>query len=447
MTHSDCIIVGAGLAGLSCGFELAERAWRPLILEAKPYVGGRTASWQQDGMPVESGLHRVLGFYEAFPAILKRAGLDLDAMIVWEDEFEIRVPDNGPHALFGAAPLHKPLQTVAGLVGNNDLISPLQKMRMARFITAGLRDYFRRPLDLDEQTVTEYARAYGIPDRLIRTVLTALTAGLFFLPPNRYSAYAFFGHLGPYLRRLLRFRVGAFRGGMTDVMCGPFARAILRRGGQVRTDAEVSRLDIRNDRVCGVELASGERMTADMVVVATPLHAAQAILKKDFATHPDLAPFFSLPSMPAITVQYELDRPATPQDRTIFGPGSALATFSEQSRTTFRHVPGPLSTILDAPDELTTRSDDELLQLTQRDARRLGLELRGHIADVRVIRHMADFYSFEPGTEHRRPPQSTSIPSLTLAGDYTKQPYLQTMEGAVVSGQRAASVVLGEKPR
>jgi 15-cis-phytoene desaturase len=30
---------------------------------------------------------------------------------------------------------------------------------------------------------------------------------------------------------------------------------------------------------------------------------------------------------------------------------------------------------------------------------------------------------------------------LTLAGDYTRQPYLATMEGAVVSGQIAARTV------
>jgi 15-cis-phytoene desaturase len=109
------------------------------------------------------------------------------------------------------AALHKPLQTVAGLTGNNDLIPPLSKLRLARFITAGLQDYFRRPLELDTQTVTEYARAYGVPERLIDTVLTALTAGLFFLPPGRYSAYAFFGHLGPFLGRLLHFRGAVFR--------------------------------------------------------------------------------------------------------------------------------------------------------------------------------------------------------------------------------------------
>jgi hypothetical protein len=40
-------------------------------VEAGDVVGGRTASWVQDGMPVESGLHRFLGFYEELPAHLR----------------------------------------------------------------------------------------------------------------------------------------------------------------------------------------------------------------------------------------------------------------------------------------------------------------------------------------------------------------------------------------
>jgi 15-cis-phytoene desaturase len=447
MSKWDSIIVGTGLSGLACGFELAERGWRPLLLEAKAVVGGRTSSWRQNSMWVESGLHRVLGFYQALPALLKRAGVDLNTIVLWEDEFEIRVPDGGPHALFGAAPLHKPLLTVAGLMGNNNLIPPSEKMRLARFMMAGLQDYFRRPSELDEQTVVEYAHGFGISQRTIETVLTALTAGLFFLLPSRYSAYAFFGQLGAFLPRILQFRVGGFLGGMTEVLCEPLAQAITRRGGLIRTNAEVSRLEVHNDRVCGVELTSGERLAAGAVVLATALHAAQTILKKDFATHPDLANLFRLPSMPAITVQCELDRPATPQDRTIFGPGTALATFSEQSRTTFRHTPGRLSIILAAPDELITRSDKELFQLVQREAPRLGLDLQKPVLDHRVIRHPSDFYSFEPGTECKRPSQFTSIPSLTLAGDYTKQPYLQTMEGAVVSGQQAAGILLTSTTR
>ena len=49
-------------------------------------------------------------------------------------------------------------------------------------------------------------------------------------PPERYSAYAFFGTVGPYLARLCTLRVGAFLGGMTEVMAAPIAAAIGRQG-------------------------------------------------------------------------------------------------------------------------------------------------------------------------------------------------------------------------
>ncbi|HEV2809557.1 MAG TPA: FAD-dependent oxidoreductase [Acidimicrobiales bacterium] len=59
---ASVIVVGGGLAGLSAAFELSERDVEVLLIEAGDVVGGRTASWTEDGMPVESGLHRFLGF-------------------------------------------------------------------------------------------------------------------------------------------------------------------------------------------------------------------------------------------------------------------------------------------------------------------------------------------------------------------------------------------------
>jgi 15-cis-phytoene desaturase len=47
-----------------------------------------------------------------------------------------------------------------------------------------------------------------------------------------------------------------------------------------------------------------------------------------------------------------------------------------------------------------------------------------------------------PGTEPMRPEQQTPVPGLYLAGDYTKQPFTATMEGAVISGRLAAEAVL-----
>ena len=57
-----------------------------------------------------------------------------------------------------------------------------------------------------------------------------------------------------------------------------------------------------------------------------------------------------------------------------------------------------------------------------------------------------EFYRLTPGSEQLKPSQETPIPGLTLAGDYTKQKYLATMEGAVYSGKLAAKAVAEAGP-
>ena len=443
MRRADVVVVGGGLAGLSCAFELSSRGRGVLLLESCPVVGGRTSSWNKDGMPVESGLHRVLGFYQAFPDLLCRAGIDLDRIVHWEDEVEIRLPDGRGSGVFGAAPLYRPFETLGGILGNFELLSLLDRITLGAFISAGLLEYFTNPAALDRVSVREKAQAAGVTENAIHNVLIPLTSGLYFLPPEKYSAYAFFATLGPYLDRLLTVRVGAFLGGMTEVMAAPLAAAIVRNGGEVRTRAEVTRLltdSARGDRVMGVE-AAGEPIAAEHVVLAASLAPAQRLVRQAFGHHPWFQPMLRLPSMPAVTIQIELDRPSMPIDRTTFGPGTVLASFAEQSRTTFRQNPGRLSIILTPPDRFLPMDDAQILEITCRDAERLGVRVRDRMVRYRVVRLPADFYSLSPGSDALRPPQATPIAGLTLAGDYTRQKYIATMEGAVVSGRLAACAV------
>lgn len=444
MRSADVVVVGAGLAGLSCAFELSCRGRGVLLLEAGPVVGGRTSSWEQDGMMVESGLHRVLGFYRAFPDLVHRADVVLDATVFWEDEVEIRLPDGRGNGVFGAAPLYRPIRTLTGVLGNLDLLSLTDRLSLVPFLTAGLLEYFTDPSGLDRVSVRDKARSLGVTENAIESLLTPLTSGLYFLPPERYSSYAFFGVVGPYLApdRLLGVRVGAFVGGMTDVMAAPIARAIVRRGGEVRTRAPVTRLLTGGgDAVTGVEVGGRERIEARQVVLAASLAPAQRLVGEAFGGHPWFQPMLRLPSMPSVTIQIDLDGPSMPIDRTTFGPGTVLASFAEQSRTTFRHTHGRLSVILTPPEPFLEMEPPDVLEATLRDADRLGLRVRGHVVDYRVVKLPADFYSLAPGHDALRPPQATPIPGLTLAGDYTRQQYLATMEGAVVSGRIAADVV------
>ena len=59
-----------------------------------------------------------------------------------------------------------------------------------------------------------------------------------------------------------------------------------------------------------------------------------------------------------------------------------------------------------------------------------------------VIKEAAATFSPEPGVDRWRPRQSTAIPALFLAGDWTQTGWPATMEGAVRSGYLAAEALL-----
>jgi 15-cis-phytoene desaturase len=228
---------------------------------------------------------------------------------------------------------------------------------------------------------------------------------------------------------------------MTEVLAAPLAAAVEQAGGSVRTATPVERLLHRAGRVRGVR-AGGERVGAGHVVLAASLGPAQRLLRRALGGQAWLEPLLRLPSMPVVTFQAELDRPLLPVDRTTFSPGTVLASYAEQSRTTFRHAPGRLSVICSPPEPLLEASPDEVLATVVGDAERLGLDLADTLRRHRVVRSAEDFVSLAPGHASLRPRQRTPVPGLTLAGDWTAQPFLATMEGAVVSGRRAARVAL-----
>lgn len=437
--NPDVIVVGAGLAGLSCAFELSEMGYRVRVLEAQPWVGGRTASWvDPDGMRVESGLHRVIGTYRALPALLERAGVRWNDIILWEDEVEFRPPLPAPAAVFGAAPVREPVRTLADLVRHNDYLPPTAKLSFSRFITRGLVDYANQPRELDRKSVLDFARELDVQPDVISKLLEPLVAGIYFVPASHLSAYVFMALIAPYLDNVASMGVGAFAGGMTEVMMEPLAEAIRARSGLVVTNAPVENLLLdESDRVVGVRAADVVH-SARHVVLASSITATQRLMAPHFSGHDWFDSFNRLPVMPAVTLQLELEGPAAPVDRTTFGVGTALACFSEQSRTTFRGLDGRLSIIMAPSDKLIGLPVDRVLTIALEDADKLGLAVRNRIKRYRMVNHADDFYSLAPGNDPLRPPQATPVRGLSLAGDYTQQPFVATMEGAVISGQLAA---------
>ena len=147
-----------------------------------------------------------------------------------------------------------------------------------------------------------------------------------------------------------------------------------------------------------------------------------------------------MPMMSVTTLQIELSEPGLSKDITTFGPMTNLVSFAEQSRSTFRSKKGRLSLILGKNQSLCQYCTEDLLKIVIKELKSLGIDIQNKVVKCRKVCEENEFYSLMPGSERLRPKQQTSIKGLILAGDYTKTSSLCTMEGAVISGKKAAKL-------
>ncbi|WP_017185196.1 hydroxysqualene dehydroxylase [Alkalibacillus haloalkaliphilus] len=441
MERYDVIIVGGGLAGITCGIELAKARYNVLILEKASHMGGRTSSWDFNGMAVDAGFHRVIGYYKHFPKLLHQAGINLNDIVVWEEKLDVLSPKHKHVTTFGVAPFHGPIKILRAMLGNNKSISPKAKLSLMPFFKNGLHEFKVDPKKLDQTSILDFAREHGVHEDAIHLFIEAMCRGVFFTPSENFSAYVFFGILAPAPQRFYKMRIGSYLGGMSEVMIKPLVDYFENLGGEVTLNQGVERLLVEGEEVVGVDLGH-DKFYAEQVVLSTDIGAAQNIISQSPLDQINFYSLLKLPTLPAISVQIELTEPVLEHDRTTFAPGTVLGSFSEQSRSTFRQSKGRLSVMLVSTEELEVLTDKELIELIYKEADEIGISMRNKVIDYRVVRHSDKFYSVAPGHDLLRPSQNTVVPGLTLSGDYTKQPYLSTMEGAVLSGELASENVI-----
>jgi 15-cis-phytoene desaturase len=175
------------------------------------------------------------------------------------------------------------------------------------------------------------------------------------------------------------------------------------------------------------------------VVLPTPINTAQNLLRAAAPDHPWLEALLAIPTLSAVTVQLESGRPALATDHTNFSrpccpamPSSRIRRFGICPADCLRSFIRPtISSTASSPAPLAGRRYCEVPWPG------LGRAVRR----CRIISHPHDFYALRPETEALRPHAKRPFEGLVLAGDYMKQPFLASMEGAAISGRRAAETV------
>jgi squalene-associated FAD-dependent desaturase len=221
---------------------------------------------------------------------------------------------------------------------------------------------------------------------------------------------------------------------LEELFAEPSQRFIESRGGEIRTGAPAT-IDFSGRAL--LVRTRGSEWHPPAVICAVPWHALPAVFPN---APPELSPILeaarNTAASPIVTVNLWFDRVIT-SDVFVGLPGRAMQWVFDKQRLIggdSRH----LSVVSSGATELTTRTNDELIALALREIREsLPAARAAELRRAVVVRERRASFSVAPG-QPSRPPTATAVPALFLAGDWIDTGLPATIEGAVVSGHRAA---------
>jgi oxygen-dependent protoporphyrinogen oxidase len=383
------IVVGAGIGGLSSAYYANRRGHDVTVLEASDRVGGRMISWRVNGDRVDAGAQFFHSNFRNIRKLIKELGL-ADRVTPITLAVQIARKDGPPFVT----------KTVFGIVRSLGLRGILS---LARFFVRYVLFGRRFSLFTIETEIGEYddcrasEKLAGINGRVYEYVMRPVALGECATIPEESNFYQF----------LNCFRLAA---GTTHFT--------LPGGVAELTDALAERLDVRcqkpvkslimeKGRVLGVGLESGERLSADHVILATTLGSAAAIVPEELGEIRDFLIGFPHVSNPMVF--FFLDRRLN-EDIACYMSPSHLDLKYTMAIDHANKVPSMVpsgNSILSAwafhpmGRELIDRSDEELIRQAVSDLDHFVPSFKEGIRETRVIRHRWMVARYAPGT-HRR---------------------------------------------
>jgi hydroxysqualene dehydroxylase len=436
---TDVVVIGAGFAGLSAATALAERGLRVSVFEARPSLGGRASTFTDPatGERVDNGQHVLFGCYDATFAFLERIGTA--SRVKLQEDLTIQIVDRqgATSRLACSAMLPAPLHLVAGAMRWPALQwrDRLAMLAMARAIVSGA--VIPATTAPRTPTVREWLTGQGQTSRLIELLWEPLAVAAL----NQQIDVASAGPFVSVLRRMFSTRrrdsaIGFPLVPLEELYAEPARRYVEARGGRVLPGA-AAEIIIR-DGAFHVRTRS-EETRPDAVVCAVAWHALPDLFPggpAELATTLDAAR--RTEASPIVTVNLWFDRPVT-GDVFVGLPGRAMQGIFDKHRL-FGDASTHLSAVSSGAGALTGRSNDDLVALALREIREaLPAARSATLSRAVAVRERRASFSLAPG-QPSRPAARTAVHGLFLAGDWIETGLPATIEGAVVSGHRAAEL-------
>ena len=436
-------IAGGGLAGLSAACDLADAGFRVTLLEKRPFLGGRAYSYRDksSGLEVDNGQHVFLGCCTEYIGFLKRLGVYRSAHL--QKRLRVRVIDKvwGESTLYASA-LPVPLHLLPALLRFRSL-SPAEKL-LAGYAFAQVRslDRARHP-ELDDITFEEWLRRRRQSPNAIRSLWNLITQPTLNEDISRASAdLALMVFQEGFLRSRDGANVGWAKVGLTSLLGEAARRYIEGRGGEVRTGAGVTGIEVQSGAVSRLLTEAGE-LAADAYLLTVPPEQLASLLPAPLRKDAFFARAGRIQRSPIVNVHLWYDRRIWDGDFAAF-LNTPLQWAFNKSRLWGQEGEGQYIDIsLSGAHHFAGIPAAETIQLFAKEMQALFPAARGaHLKRALVVKQRDATFAPLPGIRALRLSQRTPLPNLFLAGDWTDTGWPATMESAVRSGRLAARAAL-----
>jgi prolycopene isomerase len=288
MSDMDVIIIGTGMAGLTCGCLLAKKGLKVLMVEKNQKVGGCCTSFDKDGFSFDLSVQSLGECQEGGRVwrILNQLNLlDQIRFIPLEPAREYYFPDL---KVSQSSRLETHIENLSSLFpkernGIVEIYSVLKKIFEEFSIVPSSLNWFE-PSSFSSQYpfLSRYKdQTYGellnefVTHPFLKTLLS-IRSSYALLPPEEISVVGMAGIEMSYFN----YGVSCIEGRVEQLPI-KMGDALKKLGGQILTDHEVQQILIREKRAMGVKLKDGEEMTGKAVISNIDAHRTFSGLIED----------------------------------------------------------------------------------------------------------------------------------------------------------------------
>ncbi|MEH2204046.1 MAG: 9,9'-di-cis-zeta-carotene desaturase [Nostoc sp.] len=470
-------IVGAGLAGLATAVDLADAGCEIEIFESRPFVGGKVGSWVDgDGNHLEMGLHVFFGCYYQLFDLMKKVGV-LENLRLKEHthtfinkggrtgaldfRFITGAPFNGLKAFFTTSQLslQDKLQNAIAL-GTSPIVRGLVDFNGA----------MKTIRNLDKVSFADWFRSHGGSNGSIKRMWNPIAYALGFIDCENMSARCMLTIFQLFAVRTEASVLRMLEGSPSEYLHKPILEYLEARGTKIYTRRQVREIQFTESaeqtRVTGIVVAQGdavETIAADAYVFACDVPGIQRILPQEWRKWSEFDNIYKLDAVPVATVQLRFDgwvtelndgeqrkqlNHAAGIDNLLYTADADFSCFADLALTSpadyYRPGQGSLLQLVLTPgDPFIAQSNEAIAQHVLKQVHELFPSSRElNMTWYSVVKLAQSLYREAPGMDAYRPNQKTPVDNFFLAGSYTQQDYIDSMEGATISGRRAAKVIL-----